>query len=304
MANEDTALREVDQELAEERQWAMFRRYGPVVISGAIAIVFAVGGWQFWNIRQDSIAERQALELRNALEILSENEAEGRVALKAIADEGASGYGTLSALQRAASFSRNGERLAAIEVYREIYNNSDTPAHLRNLTRIRAGYLSLSDGREAVMEDIDDLAQSGGAYAFHAQEISGLAALEAEDYESALSIFRQLSIDLGAPATIRERAEDFAALAASGKAGVNIKGETQLDDILSVIGDAVDGTDSAADDHEGHDHAEGDSEDGNVVGSSDAAELTLGEEDADPSMGASVDADEENNSDSENSENE
>ncbi len=254
MANEDSALKEVDQELAEERQWAMFRQYGPMFISGAIAIVVAVGGWQFWNARQDGIAQRQALEFKNAAELLAENASDGRDALKAIADESASGYSTLAAIQRAASFARSGERLNAIQAYREVYNNNATPKHLRDLTRIRAGYLSLSDGREAVMEDIDDLAISGSAYGFHAQEISGLAALEAEDYETAISVFRQLSIDLGAPTSIRERAEDFAALAASGKAGVNIKGQTQLDDLLSVIGEGVENPLNIADDHAGHDH--------------------------------------------------
>ncbi len=314
MANEDTALREVDQELAEERQWAMFRKYGPMVISGAIAIVLGVGGWQFWNAREDGIAQRQALEFRNAAELLSENASEGRDALKAIADENASGYSTLAAIQRAASFARSGERLNAIQAYREVYSDNDTPKHLRDLTRIRAGYLSLSDGREAVMENIGDLAESGSAYAFHAQEISGLAALEAGDYETAISIFRQLAIDLGAPGTIRERAEDFAALAASGKAGVNIKGETQLDDLLSIIGEGAENPLAGADDHAGHDHGGGAVDTGEstdlpnetpvlIDEASDVQQTTVTD---DPSSSETADASEDDpdNSDPENSENE
>ncbi len=260
MANEDTAFREVDQELAEERQWAMFQKFGPLIIGGAVAIVVAVGGWQFWNARQNDIAKQQALEFNNAVELLAENEADGRVALKAISDESASGYSILAAMHRAASFSRSGERLSAVEAFRDIYNNNAAPRHVRDLARVRAAYLSLSDGRDDVMQDLGDLAQSGGAYAFHAQEVTGLAALDAEDYETALSVFRQLSIDLGAPPAIRERAEDFAALAASGKAGVNIKGEAQLDDILSAIGERGPEGVGIVDDHEGHDHEAGASE--------------------------------------------
>lgn len=308
MANEDTALREVDQELAEERQWAMFRQYGPMVISGAIAIVLGVGGWQFWNARQDGIAQRQALEFRNAAEILAENASDGRDALKAIADEASSGYSTLAAIQRAASFARSGERLNAIQAYREVYNNNDTPKHLRDLTRIRAGYLALSDGREAVMDDVGDLAESGSAYTFHAQEILGLAALEAEDYETAISVFRQLSIDLSAPATIRERAEDFAALAGSGKAGVNIKGETQLDDLLSAVGEGAENPLAGADDHAGHGHEAGDeSIDGDadlIDAASDVEQTTPASGEESPAETPVVDENLGESSDVENSENE
>lgn len=255
VANEDTALREVDQELAEERQWAMFRQYGPAVIGGALAIVLGVAGWQFWNLRADNAAKDMALEFQNAIELLASDPAQGRDALRAISEESTGGYGVLAAFHRAASFSRGGERLSAVETYREIYNNGAAPKEVRDLARLRAGYLSLSDGRDSVLEDLGDLPSGGSAYAFHAQEISGLAALEEQDYETALSIFRQLSIDLGAPAAIRDRAEDFAALAASGKAGVNITGEARIDDLLSAINEGAAGA-APVDDHAGHDHGD------------------------------------------------
>ncbi len=239
VANEDSALKEVDQELAEERQWVMFQKYGPMVLGGAAAIILAVGGWQFWNVRQDAAAGQTALEFRNAVDLLAENADDGRTALLAIEEEGAGGYGVLAALHRAASFARGGERLAAVNAYREIYNNSSTPQNIRGLARLRAGYLSISDGRDAVMIDIGDLLGGDSAYVFLAREISGLAALQAGDYETALSLFQQLSADIGAPSSLSERAEDLAALAQSAKDGVNITGEARIEDLLSVIGESV-----------------------------------------------------------------
>ena len=46
MANEDSVLKEVDQELAEDRQWAMFRKYGPAAIGAGLALILGVGAWQ------------------------------------------------------------------------------------------------------------------------------------------------------------------------------------------------------------------------------------------------------------------
>ncbi len=240
MANEDSALREVDQELAEDQQMAMFRKYGPAAMAAGVSLVLAVGGWQFWNAHNVSVAKEKALEFNNAIDLLVEEPEQGRIALGALAEEGASGYATLAELQRAASYARDGDRAAGIGVYREIYENNSTPKRIRDLARLRASYAALNDGRDAVMVHLGDLANEDGAFAYHAAEVSGLAALEARDYETALSIFRRLSVDLGAPEAVRVRAEDFAALADAGKAGVNITGELQVDDLLKVIGAAPD----------------------------------------------------------------
>ncbi len=238
MANEDSALREVDQELAEERQWEMFRQYGPLVIAGGLSIVLGVAGWGFWNAQKTAAAEKQALEFRGAVELLADEQDEGRTALAALAEENG-GYGVLAQFHRAASFARGGERLKAIEIYRAIYNKGSTAKRVRELARLRAAYLSLSDGREMVLDDLGDLPEATSAFGVYAREISALAALGAKDYETALSMFRQLSIDTAAPEPVRTRAEDFAALAASGKAGINITGEARVEDLIGAIGAAV-----------------------------------------------------------------
>ena len=238
MANEETAFREVDQELAEERQWEMFRKRGPVVVAGALAIVAGVAAWQFWNMRQTSIAEVQALEFNNAVELLAEDQTDGRTALGAVAEEGG-GFGVLAQFHQAASFARGGERLRAIEIYRDIYGAGGVSKRVRELARLRASYLSLSDNREQVLKDLGDLPESEGAFAVYAREVAALAALGAEDYETSLSMFRQLSVDIAAPPALRQRAEDFAALAASGKAGVNISGDARVEDLIRALGEAV-----------------------------------------------------------------
>ena len=239
MANEDPLLKEVDQDLAEERQWEMFRKHGPAVIGAAAAVVVGVGAWQFWTARQDADAKRLALEFKAAVETLADDEAAGRQAMAAIAEESAGGYGVLSRFYRAASFGQAGERDAAINAYKQIYNDNAAPRQLRELARIRAAYFALDSGRDAVLEHLADLAETGGAYSYHANEIAGIAALEEQDYETALATFRALSIDPAAPASVRSRAEDFAALADAAKAGVKITGEARLEDVLDAVGDGL-----------------------------------------------------------------
>ncbi len=280
MANDESALREVDQELAEEQQWAQFRKHGPLVIGAAVAVVLGVAGWQGWTHMKTSAAEEDALEYRSALELLGEDQDQGRAALQAVAGE-KSGYGALAALQAAGSYASGGERLKAMEIYRSVANGN-APKRIRELAQLRASYLALVDGRDAVMAELGPLAEAEGRYGYYAREVMGLAALGAKDYETALSNFRLLSIDVGAPDGIRDRAEEFASLAAAAKAGVNISGEVRVEDLLNLVGeeesaaagdtetgdasieDAVEAApldESAVDegehnDHDGHDHEE------------------------------------------------
>lgn len=268
MANEDSVLKEVDQELAEERQWAMFRKYGPAAIGGAAALVIGVGAWQFWNARQETVAQENALEFQSAVDTLADDESAGREALAAIAEDSEGGYSVLARFHRAASFARAGERGAAVAAFRQIYDDGAAPKRLRELARLRAAYLSLSEGRDAVLSHLGELASAGGPLSYHASEVAGLAALETEDYETALATFRRLSTDVGAPEPVRSRAEEFAALAAAAKAGVNITGAARLEDVLQAVGESVpEGTDE-----------------------SDTAEETAEEEAADPADESAADA--------------
>lgn len=238
MANQDEALlKEVDQDLADERQWAAFRKYGPALIGASAAIVVGVGGYQIWQGQKTGKAERLALEYRSAVELLAEDPAAGRAALEAVSTEGG-GYGVLAQFYRAGSFASNGERLNAIAAYRDIYQNAGDK-RLRELARLRAAYLSLEDGREAVLNDLGDLTTVTTINGVHAREVEAVAAMLEKDYETAHSLFRQLSIDLAAPESVQRRAEGFAAMASAGKAGVNIFGETRVDELIEAVGAAT-----------------------------------------------------------------
>lgn len=235
MANEDSLfLKEVDQALDEDRQWAFFRRYGAALIAGAVIVVGGVAGWQIWNYARTQSAQEQALEFRNALDLLEEDRDAGRAALDALAAE-KGGYATLAAFQNANSYAAGGERLKALELYRSI-SQSDTPRRIREFAQLRAAYLSLADGRDAVMADLGGLADGDGPYSYYAREVLGLASLNAQDYESATVAFSELSLDLNAPQGLRDRAIEFEELAEQGKAGVNIFGEARIEDLLDAVG--------------------------------------------------------------------
>ena len=235
MAEDESVIREVEQELAEERQWAFFRKYGSALIGGAVAIVAGVAGWQIWTGQQTARSSAAAVEYNEALQSLVQNPEEGRAALASFAEEAPAGYAALAQFRRAGSLAAGGDREGARAAYRTLYQNSAASAHLRDLARLRAGYLSIADGRQETAVDLGGLIDQGSIFGAYAREIAAVAALEAGDYSDARAMFARAVEDVTTPLAVRQRAEEFAALASAGEAGVNIKGEARVEDLLNAL---------------------------------------------------------------------
>lgn len=237
MTNEDSVIREVDEELAHERQWEFFRKNGPALIGAAAAVVASVGGWQYYNYHKAETARRSAMQYAEALKTLEADETTGAAALKKVIDNGAGAYPLLARLQEGALLERKGDRMGALADYRAAAEDRRATKHLRQLARLRAAYLVLEDGREAVLAELGPLAEAQTPLGYYAREIVGVAAIEAEDYDAAAVMFRRAAIDLSAPEPVRQRAEELAALASAGKAGVNISGKVRTQDLLRALGE-------------------------------------------------------------------
>lgn len=237
MANDENAFREVDEAMAEERQWAFFRENGPMLIAGAVAIVLGVAAWQIWTSHRASSARDASITFNSAVKTLASSPEDGREALKALAEDAPSGYAALADMRLGASLAGSGDNEGALAAYRRVYKDGGAPKSLRDLARLHAAMLSLADGRDAVISDLGPLPEASSSFGYYAREISAVAALGAKDYEAAYEMFSRAAGDLDAPEPVRQRAEELAALAAAGKAGVNLTGETRVEDLMKALGE-------------------------------------------------------------------
>lgn len=250
VTNDDTVLREVDEAMAEDRQREFLEKNGSLLIAGGAAIVMAVAGWQLWKGHERSQAEQAAVEFSTAVKTLADTPEDGRVALTGIAETAPEGYALLAEMRRAASLAGS-DRQAALAIYRKIYADGGAPKRLRDLARLRAASLAFPDGRDAVVADLGSLEQDKSQFGFYAKELAALAALQAKDYAAAEEKFSALSTNPQAPGPVRQRADEFTALAAAGKAGVNITGEARVDDLLKALGETKEGDASKSGDDSG-----------------------------------------------------
>lgn len=217
MTNDETILREVDQALAEDRQARTFKQNLPAIVAGAAIVVAGVGGWQWWTAQRAAAAKEASFDYAEALKAPGEEKT--AAALETLSGE-SGGYSALARMQLAGAAAEKGEREKALALYREVYQGSAGSKRLKDVARLRAAYLALADGREAVLEDAGPLETDETALGFYAREAIALAALDVGDYQRAEEMFRTAASSPQAPEPIRLRAEEFAALAGAGKAGV------------------------------------------------------------------------------------
>lgn len=228
--NEDVLLREVDEELTQDRQLAAFKKYGPYAAAAAVALLIVVGIVQV----RGASAEAAREEASQAYERTLDDGVEADTLLDFAGTVPAEGYRGLALLRGAGTAARAGDRVVAIDAYARVYDDESLPTELRDLARVRAGYLALEDGAAGAMGIVATVTTP--AFLPFAQEIAGLAAFESGDYASAAATFAGIA---GDETTIGARATTLLSLARTGAAGTPLEAEESADDFLGAFGDAL-----------------------------------------------------------------
>ena len=232
--NDDVLLREVDEDLAQDRQLAAFKKYGPYV---AVLAVLALALVAFLQVRKARAAAARE-EAATAYAFALGEEADADALFGYAGTVPSDGYRALALMRGAGTAARAGERVQAITAYERVYADESLPAALRDLARVRAGYLALEDGGGAADGIVAGVMTE--AFAPYAREIEGLSALSRGDYASAAATLEAAG---DAEGPVAARADSLLALARAGQAGVPLEAPQSDDDFLNDFGRALqDGT--------------------------------------------------------------
>jgi len=201
---EDSFIREVNEELRRENARALWGRYGPILIGGAVALVLATAAWQFYTYWVESKAAHIGGLMVSAVG-LEESENYDR-ALEALDEVKASNFGAypaLAAFRQATILSQKGEAQAAIDAFDAIERDNNAPEILRNMSALRAAYLLVDYGTLAEVEDrVKAFASDNNApMRIAALEALGLAAWKAQDWDQAKDYFERIIDDTAAVRT-------------------------------------------------------------------------------------------------------
>ncbi len=209
--SDESLFREVDEEVRQEQFKKLWDRYGNAVIALCIVVVAAVAGykgWQYWQTRQ---AEAAALTFFEATKLAGAGKTDE--ALKQFESISHQGYEALARLREANLLAAQGKSDDAVKAYDAVAADGRANAALRDLARIRAGYVLADTLKpDELSARVGSFDQPGNPWRHAAREILGIAAWRSGDYALANKAMGAILADADTPVALRQRAETLSEL--------------------------------------------------------------------------------------------
>ncbi len=204
---------QVDEALREDRMKTMWRRFGWMIIAGAILIVAGTAAVVGWRAYERSAAEERTAALAGAFDAAADAEpAEAVAALTSFAQDAEPGFAALARLQAAARAVGADDRSTAVALYQEVADSPDVDPALRELATILGTSLSVGAvDLDAVRGRLAAMDASNSPWRHLAGEIIAAAALEAGDLAMARERLTAIADDAEAPIGMRGRAAELLA---------------------------------------------------------------------------------------------
>jgi hypothetical protein len=219
MAQDEEFFREVDEEYRRDRIAQIWKAYNGVIVGAAILIVAAVGGWRFYEHRQDQSAQAAATQYQDAVQLAADGkDEEAGKALAALSKEAPGGYQLLTRFRLAAELGKGSAEEGA-KAFDALAADTAIDPLWRDLAKLRAAMLRMDGPDQAqVRQALEPLAAAGQPWRHTAREMLGLSGLKSGDMDYAGRWFDQIAADRETPASLRQRLENYSALVAGGPA--------------------------------------------------------------------------------------
>ena len=206
--SDDSFIREVDDELRQDRMKGLWDRYGWILIAAALLVVVATAAWRGWEYYSAKRAARAGDAFLSAVDLSKKGQHDEAIAaLQKLEKDTHGAYPTLARLRVAGELESEGKPADAIKAFDEIAADDKVDEVFRSIARLRAGLLAVdAEDYAHVKERLEPLAAAGGYYRQLAREALGLSAWKAGADTEALDWFQKIADDAESSADIRARA--------------------------------------------------------------------------------------------------
>ncbi len=222
----ETFVREVDENLRRDQARDFATRYGKWIVVGVLLFLAAIGGYLYWQHRQEQQAVADSEAMSKAFEKLNGGNAKAASGELATLAQSDNDMTRATALMAGAAIKlRQGDRSGASAVYRQIIEDDGQPQPIRDLATVRLVQLDYDQLKpDEVITRLGALAEPGKPFFGSAGELVAMARLAKGDRAGAGQLFAKIAADQSLPATLRARA-------------VQIAGSLGVDASASVPGD-------------------------------------------------------------------
>lgn len=218
--NDDSFIREVNEELRSDQFRGAWKRYGRVVIALAALIVVGTAGERAYTYWQSSQASASGDRFLAATDLAKANKPDDALAaLENLEKDGFASYPVLARMRAAALKAEKGDKAGAIADYAAIAKDTGTPGAVQDAAHLRAAWLLADTGTyEQVSAEAEALTATTNPLRHSAREALGVAAYRLGDYKRAREWFDAIANDQETPRNVGRRAQMLLdVITASGK---------------------------------------------------------------------------------------
>jgi len=222
----ESFVREVDENLRRDQMRDIAQSYGKWIIAAVILFLAAVGGYLYWQYRQETQAIADSEAMSTALDkVASGDVKDAQAAMVPLSDSSVDVTRASAILGRAAMALRQNDRKAAIDLYRQVAADDGLPQAYRDLATVRGTMTEFDSLKpDEVIARLAPLSQPGNPFFGSAGEMTGMALLAKGDRAGAGQMFARMAADKQVPESIRSRAVQIA-----GSLGVDATASLPVD---------------------------------------------------------------------------
>lgn len=236
MANTDSFIDEVNEELRRDRLFAMFKKWGWIPILLVLILVGAAAYREYALAQRETAARAFGDALLGALD--ASESAERQAALAAVSTENETAQALL-ALLLAAEQATGSDREAAAAGLRALADQPGLAPRYRDLALLKAHLLDPQEAPEA-LQMLDQLALPGRPYRPLAMEQQALVHISQGDIEAGIALLRLLEEDSQATPGLQQRASQLIVAIEAGSALQDAPAPDAAED--AGTGDPADGS--------------------------------------------------------------
>ncbi|MBS91587.1 MAG: hypothetical protein CMM95_00845 [Rickettsiales bacterium] len=202
-------IREVDEDLKEEKRIKLWKKILPYVVSISLGIVIFTSGFVFWENYTKKLNQDLGDDFTAAVQLANEQDIEAAlIALDRIVNEGSDGYATIAKMKKASLLIGDGDIEEGLKIYLDLEKNA-VDQSFRDIATILFVINSMDKtDPDILLKKIKPL-ESSNIWKSSALELKAFMFLKKNDIEGAKETFKNILEMKSSPSSLSKRARNM-----------------------------------------------------------------------------------------------
>ena len=202
-------IREVDEDLKEEKRLKLWKRMLPYVVSISLGVILSTSGFVFWENYTNKTKQQLGDDFTAAVELSNEEDIDAALlALDRIVDKGSDGYVTMAKIKKASILIAKGDINEGLDIYLDLERNA-VDQSFRDIATILFVMNSIDfKPPEELLDKLVSLKNSL-IWKSSALELKGYIYLQNNEKDKALEIFKSIDLMPNKPSSLGLRAKNM-----------------------------------------------------------------------------------------------